>query len=233
MFSEKINAERSVRDLVSALKNPEFLPTVQDVKILFSKGEELAKQELELPIFEVFTKEFIEAFGKYLSERVAELAKDKSDPVKILEVAAGNGRLSHLLRRELVSAQDQIEIQATDNGVQEDISQIFPVKKQDYQEALKDFQPDMVICSWMPPQKDFSAAMRRQPTVQEYIIIGPEDRDCGKPWETFGLEKYRPSGQAQPPFAKEGWSKKELSDLTKHLVPVSGRISKTISFKKN
>ena len=102
MNSEKENSEMAKQALIESMKDPEFLPNHNDVRSLFREGGNFHK-ELELPIFEVFTREYIDKLGSYLVERIDAIGRKKKGPVKVLEVAAGNGRLSHLIRREIVA----------------------------------------------------------------------------------------------------------------------------------
>lgn len=233
MTREQENSELFVRKIVSAMKDPEYLPTVSESRCLLDTGISIAKKELDLPVFEFFTKEYIKAFGDYLTSRVSVLQEQKKDPVKILEVAAGNGRLSQLLRKEMSTRKEDVIIKATDSGEQKGIKKLFPVEKMDHQKAVKKYRPDIVICSWMPPGQDLTSVLRQEPSVQEYIVIGPEESECGKPWETFGLEEYRPLEKTKPPFEEEGFMKQELPELTSCQVVAAGkRLSKTISFKR-
>ena len=39
--------------------------------------------------------------------------------------------------------------------------------------ALTRHQPHIVLCCWMPLGVDFTAAIRRTPTVQHYILVRP------------------------------------------------------------
>ena len=48
----------------------------------------------------------------------------------------------------------------------------FPVETLDYEEALKKHNPTVVLSSWMPLYEEWTWAMRAEPEVEEYIVIG-------------------------------------------------------------
>lgn len=108
------------------------------------------------------------------------------EQLKVLEVGAGEGRLSHFLQEVInQKASGVIEVKATDDYSK--IQPVYEVKQMDYREALN-HQPDIVICSWMPPARDWSQAFRGTSSVREYLLIGEENKDCGAPatWPETG-----------------------------------------------
>ncbi len=140
---------------------------------------------------EILTKEFIAAFGDYLAKRVVELHGSAEKPVQIVEVGAGDGRLTELLREALQKlVPDKFKIVATDPQTAR-INNKFPIETADCQMALEKFQPALVIESWMPYDLDLSAQMRAVPSVQEYILIGEGyGGSCGSD-ETWSSKRYK------------------------------------------
>lgn len=118
-------------------------------------------EDEEQPIFQFLNKEFVDALAQYLKERKRILKSRK----EIFEVGAGNGLLSEELRKR------KINIVATDGGSAK-IKPIAPVQILDYREAIRRFRPNIVLCSWMPFQEDWTPMFRRFKFVQEYILIG-------------------------------------------------------------
>ncbi len=140
-------------------------------------------------LFEIFTKEYIEALAAYLDGRIKQLAVRLKRPVKILEIGAGDGKLTHFLTEELRKrGVDTFRMFATDGGNPgEDmhLQPLYPVIDERHDEALWDFEPDIVVCSWMMRNMDLTREIRQTPTVDEYILIGPTDiGTCGQLWET-------------------------------------------------
>ena len=47
--------------------------------------------------------------------------------------------------------------------------------------------PDLVLACWQPMGVDWTAAMRANASVAEYVLVGEaDDGMCGRPWETWG-----------------------------------------------
>ena len=201
------------------LRDPNFLPTRKQLKKIFGnwgqedwpKWFELCFNEKE-PIYEFWTEEYIGAFADYLRGRVEEYCI-------ILEVGAGDGRLSHFLKQKLGKRANKIKVIATDSG-EYGIKPQFPVEKLTHTKALEKYKPEIVICSWMPYKVDFTADFRKCPSVMEYILIGDADDGCGDPWKTWGLPPieslYDPSKECEiPPYERDGFERKNLYDLSR------------------
>lgn len=180
------------------LSDPFWLPHYNDiVKTVDSLTTKdgffaLSQEELEkwdkvifnntgIPVFEVWTKEYIEHFSNYLLDRANVLGATKENPTVILEVGAGDGKLSYFLTQQLKkSGTDTIKIFTTgyDNDVFQIKSPYNNVEKLSEKEALKKYNPSIVICSWMLNNVDWTPDFRNTKSVQEYILIGPEG-PCG------------------------------------------------------
>ena len=151
-------------------------------------------------IFELFSREYIDALSDHLiqsavrnkSGAAAMLGENGDAPLRVLEVGAGSGKLSAYLQRALESKGQlgSFDVHATDSGTWR-IKPEFAVQKISYQRALAEFQPHVVLCSWMPSGDDWTAAFRSTPSVQEYILIGEvDDGCCGHPWLTWGVSPF-------------------------------------------
>ena len=128
-------------------------------------------------VYDLYTQEYVDGLAQHLKGRRL-----------VLEVGAGSGRLSYLLRRRLG---DKTEVIATDSGSWSRMKghrPKYPVAKCDYKTALSLYDPDVVITAWMPMNQDWTPTFREKSSVQEYILIGnPES--CGKSWESWGLKR--------------------------------------------
>jgi hypothetical protein len=183
-----------VEDLVAKLKDPHFLPSFSELSEQLNQlSFNNQKPWLELindprhRVFEFLTKEYVNALSGYLSLRAFELGGTPENPITILEVGAGNGRLSHFLTQSLAErSEGRVKLIAVDSG-EWDLDSLFQVERLDHQAALSKYQPQMVIFSWMPPNQDYTKDFRQAPSVQEYVLIGEADENtCGDPWETWG-----------------------------------------------
>ena len=115
-----------------------------------------------LRMFQLLNREFLDAMAEYLRGRGF-----------VLEVGAGDGVLS----RELYEL--GVDILATDNGSW-NIDTGAGVEILDYREAIRRYQPVIVLSSWMPPRNDWTPDFRSANCVQEYILIGETDGgSCG------------------------------------------------------
>ncbi len=184
-------------------EDPSFLPNLQEVYEFFgqgSKGDAAFHNFCKThKIYEFLTKEFVEALANYLEKRVVQLRTTQIRKVKILEVCAGDGRLTYFLHQLLdQKIPDQFSIVATDSG-EWGIKPIFSVTKIDHQQVLVQIQPDIVICSWMPKGKDLTRDFRLTASVKEYILIG-NPQECGDPWLTWGEKSNK-----TPAFEHDGF----------------------------
>jgi len=112
------------------------------------------------------------------------IEQNKKQIIKILEVGAGNGRLSYFLKQALEKKiPGKFSIVATDSLGRSLIKQDFAVEKKDAIFAVKENEPDIVIASfvsWMEnPENDWTPNSQDVPYIKEYILIGPE----GQGWE--------------------------------------------------
>lgn len=200
-FAEGIKDQREMRKM---LEDPTFLPTRDFVVKAFTRqsGEDKGykdssafwnfmrgrknKNGERIELHELLTQEFIEALSEHYSELIVKHMIDHPDePFVLLEVGAGDGRLTGFIRAELMLRfGDKVVVVATDkksNGVSEE----FPVENMDYKDALDKYKPNAVIVSWMPCKdwtKDFRDPKRN---IQEYIHIGEPEAGMSGTMETW------------------------------------------------
>lgn len=226
------------------------LPSYYDVISMFDSGaiSSLDWRQLcynkESPIFELFTMEFVNLLAEYLSQRVEAYYAMQKQQVLILEIGAGDGRLTHFLRLRLYTLiPGKVQIVATDSGLWKSIRPVFPVESLDYRKALKIYQPGIVLCSWMMYQRDWTAAIRAIPSVNEYVLIGEMDEGCcGHPYRTWGLSSFRDreisdkkDGNFTPLYEMNGFQRYNLDEISRYQIcrsdwPDSRFHSKTVSF---
>lgn len=101
-----------------------------------------------------------------------------------LEVAAGDGTLTRLLREE------GVDIRATDDYSWAHAIQ-YPeeVEKLPVSPSLVKYKPRVVVCSWPPPNNTFERAIFSFPTVEQYIVIGSRHEFATGNWKEYRLQK--------------------------------------------
>lgn len=132
------------------------------------------------PQYQVLTSELLDALVTWITTYFS-----GREGVRVLEVGAGDGRLSHYLREALQERNhDQVVVVATDAS---GLGGLAQVQTADFRDALHEHMPDMVLCSWMPLGDDWTAAFRACKSVMSYLLIGEvDDGCCGHPWKTWG-----------------------------------------------
>jgi CheY-like chemotaxis protein len=243
--------ERSQRErLMINLGNPYWLPSVKELRpVVDSFTDEdgflkLSEQERKVwlsflrnnehPVFEILTKEYIEGFGKYIIEQAKKININGSHKTVVLEVGAGNGKLSYFLKQEFnKNHNSMIELKTTDLPSKSfNISSPYHnVEKLSYQEALKKYQPDIVLCSWMMPGEDWSEDFRNTPSIKEYILIGPE-APCGTDdtWHNVPFDFFE---EEIEDLSELQISRLDILDAPRKETGYVDLVSRTISFKKN
>jgi hypothetical protein len=192
-------------------------------------------------VYEFINEEFLEAFCDYLTQRIEELREIKDDFVQIVEIGAGNGRLSHFIRQRLGErVLEKVKIMAVDSGTW-NIKPSFPVDQVDHKTALEKYKPHIVIFSWMPYKEDFTADFRAFESVEEYLLIGETDEGCcGDEWKTWGhtwgFGEDQHEGEVAP-YLSEGFARQNLDSISEHQIcrtdsPGDYRHSQTVSFRR-
>lgn len=237
-------------ELRERLRDPNFLPNHEQItKTFIDDWHEWYKFcfDKENPVFELFNDEYLNAFADYFVGRIQETGANKKRPLVILEIGAGNGRLSHFLQQKLEErAPGQTKVVATDSKAWT-LKSDFPVEQLNHDDAMKKYSPDIVVFSWMPYKEDSTKDIRKFDSVQEYILIGETDGNCGDAWETWGQswlcdeddkdDKDDEDGEKIPPYEADGFEKEDLGNLSKLQIcrtddPGSYYHSRTVSFRK-
>ena len=118
----------------------------------------------------------------YSRQLIAELAALIGEKV-CLEIAAGDGTLTRFL------ADSGVAITATDDqSWQHEVSYPDFVLKQDAQEALREYAPEVVLCSWPPAGNSFEQQVFRTRSVQTYIVIGSRHRFAAGNWDAYAAQ---------------------------------------------
>ncbi|MEK7166794.1 MAG: hypothetical protein AAB732_00015 [Patescibacteria group bacterium] len=237
--------ELMVRELCKKLKDLFYLPTHKDVTFIFKNPEKFFSNEYirlcdpdkKHPVFEFLNEEFINAFSDYLFQQIKNLDEFKTNkPITILEVCAGNGRLTYFLQQKFEKIlSEKVKIIGTDSK-QWGLKTFFPVEKLDYKAAIKKYQPEIIICSWMPPEEDFTKDFRSFESVKEYILIGESDNNCcGNRWLTWGIN-YDKKDQIIP-YVADGFERIDINEVKKYQICKTDMIgqynhSNTVSFRR-
>jgi hypothetical protein len=262
---EKLERQSTPDELREKMLDPSFLPTHEQIRQAFPpeteendwgnfdeekyrKSFDSFCRDEENRTFEFLNMEFIDAFSDYLTKRAQSLGASEQNPVVILVVGAGNGRLSHFLQDRFdEKLLGQIKVVATDSG-EWDIKSAFPVEKLGHEEALQKYQPKIVVFSWMPHGEDCTDAFRAAESVQEYVLVGETDFGCcGDEWLTWGYQQnydFDDEGNEIekepeiPPYARDGFTQKYVEEMFGTQICRTDEIhhparhSYTVSFKR-
>lgn len=174
-------------------------------KLLFSKGLErkmtslfwfrliwplIWRKKLLMPLVEskgiycFYSKELVEALAAIIGTR------------SCIEIAAGDGTLTRFLKNQ------GVRINATDNhSWQHSIKYPDAVALCDAEEALRRYDPEVVVCSWPPARNDFERHVFKTKSVQTYIVIGSRFQFGSGNWidynaqSTFSFEEDKKLGE--------------------------------------
>ena len=129
-------------------------------------------------VFQIPNKEFIYE----LANKIKDIG-----PRTILEVGAGRGIISKYLSEVL--GKDIIMTDSYDwwNYKNPETKILCPnVLKRNYIDAIEEFEPDLVIASWIPYNQCWTEDFRKYPFVKGYILIGEYKgaTGCDKDWDT-------------------------------------------------
>ena len=170
---------------------PEFLPSTEDLIELYRRHlwMDFACHNPLGSLFQIPTKELIDSLGDVLTEEIERLNQSE---VKITELGASNGRLTHFLKQTLEEriknkplhikgvddfSWDENEEIRSCNGSPYWLRRIFEVEETSMENAINE-NPDIVISSWMPPHEDWTKLIRSNPNVKVFILIGNPEQ-CG------------------------------------------------------
>jgi len=208
----------------------DFFPSFEEACRAFLALSEAQRNEIFIhktkPVFEVLNRTHINALAAYIID---------SGCSTVLDIGAGDGRLAkylseaiHRVFRRCKAKGDhphQIRIIPTDNGSW-NITTVFPVEKLELVDALRKYNPDLVIWCWMPIG-DWTYLIRKHPSVREYVLIGEtEGGECGNS-DTWNPALYE----------VDGFTRHDLGAMSRYQLarndtdPLHSR-SKTVSFRR-
>lgn len=207
------------QDMLAKLENTLYSPSLSDLKIAFPLEQSYPTDSQEFPWispqftdfqyrfnnYQIYTQEFITSFATYLAARITTTYQQTHQKVIVLEVGAGDGRLTYFLKQQLTElvAAGHVELRATDTKDWEERKKMVNpsldiVTKQDYTTALEQAKPNptLVLCSWMNIDVDWTPDFRKATHVFEYILIGDIFRTakCGAGWylpDNSGFERIK------------------------------------------
>jgi hypothetical protein len=140
-------------------------------------------------------------FQFYSQEYIAALANDikKLKPKTIIEVGAGDGRLSFFLNKYWSVKGIPLKSTPTDDyswgmHIESDSRHIvYPkeVEKLNFKEALKKYNPDVVIICWEELHAKYTQEILKFPSVRYVVWIGEGEGGCTGDPSTFALPYER------------------------------------------
>lgn len=101
-----------------------------------------------------------------------------------IEIAAGDGALTCFLKQAgvVISATD-------DHSWSGKVTYANEVAKLDARSALKEFRPEVVICSWPPAKNSFEQFVFETESVQRYIVIGSRHKFASGNWPIYHSQR--------------------------------------------
>ena len=171
-----------------------------------------------------------ERFGERSSVRVAPPPTHLTGVLRVLEVGAGNGELTHYLRRELHGRGVYASVVACDDGSWplpwSSSGRVFGrVERLSCRDALRRYRPHLVLAAWMPMGIDWSTDFRACRSVGEYMLLGEAyDGAAGHNWATWGNPAFAPDsegggeGGGVAPYLRDGWSAVEAGDVSRWML---------------
>lgn len=115
-------------------------------------------------------------YSRQLVDKLAELIDSRT----CLEIAAGDGTLTRFMtdRGAKITACD-------DYSWKHEVDYPAFVIKQGAKEALLEYSPEVVLCSWPPAGNSFERQVFRTRSVQLYIVIGSRHRFAAGNWDEY------------------------------------------------
>ena len=188
MIKFENNQEHDCNNVICQLLNPcmERLLDYEDLRKRVDKADEIFFDELKnidkfksFPIGLFGWASFHRVFQLLNVEFIQELVNKLKEicPEVILEVGAGEGLLGKYLSEELGKEviltddcswweRDNIKIKNKD------------VIRKDYKDAIDEYNPDLIIASWIPYKRWWTKEFRYCNSVEAYILIGEGPGGC-------------------------------------------------------
>jgi len=177
-------------------------------------------------VYEYPTTEFTTSLGLYLGGRIEEIRESQDGPVRILEVAAGQGLLGLCVAKELVENGADFELVAVDDESWSSSRRgATASNKVDYVKAISQYQPNIIIGAWIPSADektyravDWSPVFRSCAATEEYILIGSVGEIGGHASpETWGIRYDFITGRAElsenPGYIQDGFQRTDFEHM--------------------
>ncbi len=128
-----------------------------------------------------------------LSEKIAGLSQGR----RVLELGAGNGLLCHSLRRQGVDV-TAVDDESWSLGGKSIRARGVEVLRMDATQALKQFSPEVVICSWAPVGNQFEREIFTTKSVQTYLAISSRHSFASGNWGAYQQQKAFDCSTSEP-----------------------------------
>ncbi len=207
------NENKTTDEILELLKEPNFLPTEDQVRQVFPEPDGDLKINMdwknffeENKIFQLLTKEMIEDLTTQIiriANNILINRRSQDTSITIVELGAGDGRLAHFLSEELKKKgyTHAIEVIATDDESWKTQGKIaettFPVEKLSAEEAVEKYTQSgqtILLSSWMPPDVNWTTQFLQRENVKGIVLIGDvestgtgEDTWFSEDWNTERL----------------------------------------------
>jgi hypothetical protein len=170
----EINDAQKIQQIRNKLMSVEDIPTWEELHYLF---EEYSPKQIFVGcggrwlsfcdkhhIYHAFCREFVKG--------LAEVLKELEDGNPMIEVCAGNGKLSYWLR------QYGTLTYATDDYSEDMIRDTNYVERLSHREALEKYKPRLVIGCWIPYKSSVAIDVLNFPSTKYYLDIGEGCYGC-------------------------------------------------------
>ena len=186
------------QEIIDKIEDIDRLPSYEETKSLLDYMESDLNMDpvvrgwnsmcRELRVHAVYNTGFIQA----LADVIADINESP-----LIEICAGSGKLSHQLRKQ------GIDIIATDD-YSYGISKEGLVERFSHKEALRGYEPRIVIGSWIPNESKIGFDVLDSPTVRYFIDIGEDICSCT--WMTEEIED------------RMDWHRQYLNDVKRYCI---------------
>lgn len=178
--------DQPYRSIARKLLNIDQIPTYEELKQLFIylKDERIIGEERHDWITFCHRSAIYHALCLEFSENLAKEIRSTGVDEKVVEICAGNGKLSHWLRQFGVNSK------AIDNYRNKKISRKPEyVERSGVMQALQKYNPELVIGCWIPFKSTVALRALSHPSVRYYIDIGVGYGDCTGTEKLWQLKK--------------------------------------------
>lgn len=165
-------------------------------------------------LYEYPTQELVAGLVGRLATTAEQVKSQTGETFRLLEVAAGQGRLTVAVSQGLHDIGVEHHTLAVDNhDLYDGWSGVAGIaKKMDAERAANLFLPHTILGAWLP-LRDWTPTFRALSTLRQYIFLGNPEQ-CGTP-AVWGLEPEVSSPDAEhiPEYTVDGFEKEEWTEL--------------------